>query len=90
MFVGADAHIGPAVPAAMNRRMGAKLMVHTGTVYGGAVCGPMWASAPTGCGVRVDAPGRLLLARWANSPSVGIGPYGVHTVIRTPHAMGYR
>ncbi len=45
--VGVDAHIDPAVPAAMNRRMGAKSMVHTGMVYDGAVCGPMWASAPT-------------------------------------------
>ena len=32
------------------------------------------------CGVRADAPGRSLLARWANSPSVDIDPYRVHTV----------
>ena len=65
MLVGDDVHIVPAVPGSVNRRTGAKSLVHTGMVYDGAACGSMWTSTPTGC------------IRWYNWGAVGNGKAAV-------------
>ena len=50
VFVGDDAHIVPAVASIVYRCIVANTIPHIDSAkFDGAACGPMWASAPTGC-----------------------------------------